>query len=230
MYLLDCRMPMHCQALPDRPELSFFTCAVAFLENVLKEHVIKGHNEFGVTLWGTKESCNALGSAGIVEWLPLSRPTCARIIQLGKLAAAGMYCAPVEELMLSRSLSGAADSLRVHPHYTAASAALPGSSRAGDCWRRCDRPADCEVQASSAAAANFNIRDALWCARKGLDRSSLRDGCRKIVVITCDECPFGAMTDDDESRSRTPHVTRQRSQAPWQHFCSLMAQNEAAGT
>ena len=63
------------------------------------------------------------------------------------------------------------------------------------------RPPDCEVQASSAVAANFNIKDALWCARKGFDKSSVRDGSKKIVVITCDECPFGAMTDDDESRS-----------------------------
>lgn len=57
------------------------------------------------------------------------------------------------------------------------------------------------MQASSAVARNFNIRDALWCARKGFDKSSVRDGSKKIVVITCDDCPFGCMTDDDESRS-----------------------------
>ncbi len=127
IYLLDCRMPMHCQSLRDRPDCSLFTCAVAFLESVLKEHVIKGHNEFGVILWGTQENSNSLGStAGIVEWLPLSRPTCARIIQLGKLAATGMFCAPAQEL--SRSLSSGADAVRVHEHYTAACATLPGSS------------------------------------------------------------------------------------------------------
>jgi hypothetical protein len=60
--------------------------------------------------------------------------------------------------------------------------------------------ADCELQASSAVARNFNIKDALWCARKGFDKSSIRDGSKKIVVITCDDCPFGTMTDDDESR------------------------------
>jgi len=206
MYLLDCRAPMHCLSLQERPECSLFTCAVAFLESVLKEHVIKGHNEFGVTLWGTRENCNSLGStAGIVEWLPLSRPTCARIIQLGKLAAAGMFCAPAQEL--SRSLSGGTDSLRVHDHYTATCATLPGGSSAAArtsmataARALCHAPADCEVQASSAVAANFNIKDALWCARKGFDKSSVRDGSKKIVVITCDECPFGAMTDDDESR------------------------------
>jgi hypothetical protein len=125
-------MPMHCQSLQDRPDCSLFTCAVAFLENVLKEHVIKGHNEFGLILCGTQENSNSLGSmAGIVEWLPLSRPTCARIIQLGKLAAAGMFCPAAHEL--SRSLSGGTDALQVHQHYTATCATLPGSSGACSC-------------------------------------------------------------------------------------------------
>lgn len=126
MYLLDCRMPMHCQSLKERPDCSLFTCAVAFLQSVLKEHVIKGHNEFGLILWGTQENSNSLGStAGIVEWLPLSRPTCARIIQLGKLAATGLFCGASKDV--PRSLSAGADSPQVHQHYSAASATLPGS-------------------------------------------------------------------------------------------------------
>jgi hypothetical protein len=197
---------MHCQSLPDRPEYSFFTCAVAFLESVLKEHIIKGHNEFGVILWGTQENANSLGStAGIVEWLPLSRPTCARIIQLGKLAAAGMLCAGANQLsQISRSLSGDPDALQVHAHYRAASAALPGSrSPASPPLSFTSSSADCDVHASSAVSRDsrgFSMNDALWCARKGFDKSSVRDGSKKIVVITCDACPCGAMTEDDESR------------------------------
>jgi hypothetical protein len=100
---------------------------------VLKEHIIKGHNEFGVTLWGTQEGSSALGStAGVVEWLPLSRPTCARIIQLGKLAAAGMYCGGGKELQRSLSV-GAAQ--QVHGHYTATTATLPGHPPLPRCVR-----------------------------------------------------------------------------------------------
>jgi hypothetical protein len=63
-----------------------------------------------------------------------------------------------------------------------------------------ERCTDCEVQASSAVSRNFCVSDALWCARKGFDKSSVRDGSKKIVVITCDPCPCGAMTEHDESR------------------------------
>jgi hypothetical protein len=97
---------------------------MAFLESILKEHIVKSHDEFGVFLWGTVENRNSLQSAsGIVEWLPLSRPTCARIIQLGKLAASGMVCGESKEH--SRTLSGD-DALQFHSHYTAVDAALPG--------------------------------------------------------------------------------------------------------
>ena len=133
IYLIDCRLPMHCQSLQDRPEYSLFTCAIAFLQSVLKEHISKGHNEFGVTLWGTQEGSSALGSTpGVVEWLPLSRPTCARIIQLGKLAAAGMYCGGGKELQRSLSV-GAAQ--QVHGHYTATTATLPGHPPLPRCVR-----------------------------------------------------------------------------------------------
>jgi len=229
MYLLDCRMPMHCSSLPDSPEFSLFTRAVAFLQELLKEHVIKSHDEFGVTLWGTQENANSLGStAGIVEWLPLSRPTCSRIVQLGKLAKAGMFCGAVAQ-PLSRSLSSSDHSgVHVHPHYSAASAVLPGDASPCLCGTPCcilcdarsfgtcdaftPAAADCDVEASSSAARNANLNDALWCARKGFDKSNVRDGSKKIVVITCDDCPCPDMTENDESRL-----------VAWRSFgCSIM--------
>jgi hypothetical protein len=155
---------MHCQSLPDRPEYSFFTCAVAFIESVLKEHIIKGHNEFGVILWGTQENSNSLGStAGIVEWLPLLRPTCARIIQLGKLAATGMLCAGND---VSRTLSCGSDAQQLHPHYRAANATLPGNSSVSCVlWlvsdaqiARCRRRALCRATSASATRCGARAR------------------------------------------------------------------------
>jgi hypothetical protein len=74
--------------------------------------------------------------------------------------------------------------------------------------------ADCDVQASSAAAPSFNMSDALWCARKGFDKSSVRDGSKKIVVITCDPCPCGLMTENDESRLPPPSLPLAAARAP----------------
>jgi hypothetical protein len=61
------------------------------------------------------------------------------------------------------------------------------------------------VQASSAAKRSFCVRDALWGARKGIGKSSIHNGSNKIVVITCDPCPCGAMTEHERlQQQQTP--------------------------
>jgi hypothetical protein len=87
------------------------------------------------------------------------------------------------------------------------------------------RCAGCDVQASSAAAPNFNMSDALWCARKGFDKSSVRDGSKKIVVITCDPCPCGLMTENDESRCHLGCCARTAQQ--FRANCNNIMQTQA---